>query len=633
MQSYEAILSQRVNSPLKIRNLDATKIQTRPPSQALNLLRSRGNNKTPYSEVSHYEKLYSNDETKEVLSITEDAHNVRIRKLDVLKRDDFFRGNLDVVNANLGNLVNIGRCDLYPTRKIDPLKSLLLDEQEHESLINIHRDGEDLQHRNNGVSKMEPTNIGSRASSHMMMMDRVGSNNYGRNAKFDGTTSRKTNHGTPIQGILSQRYLNSDGSPISRITDASPLSMQSSGTSRPIGSRISVTFKDRIKNGSNNSGKKTANQDLKMLALYMTPELKQIEEGKIDIPLNKYNLDEIINKLDDIEGITHRRYCRAQLNRCKPFIKDIFWYIYLNKFYKHSKNRTQYLTSDVTKTMENLLLSIAEKFVHMVAYSETKISLKEGNKPTSSNKIPSNYKRNPHVHFFRQMSTLLSLIVYSAFCHSWKDSWNNFVDPSFRQYLMDTLSTWIDGIRNIPGRGEYDPFWRRVEPFLLRQDKSRTDKDSSSKSVADYFSNTLGSDNNEDGNTEDTASSRWDKGFNRVTLMNKLGGKLSEQAQRERKQTKTTRRMTLAITQIETNLKQMENESRSMMFESSRFNVNGRSPLFDLHCRYSYGYEVGSGLNTEILVSRRNCLAKKFWRDNPLEKKPKKKVGYGRLDD
>ena len=566
--------------------------------------------------------MFSNDDTKEILSINEDPQNVRIRKLDVLRREDFFRGDLDSVNANLGNVVNIGRCDLYPTRKIDPLKSLLLDEQEHESLINIHRDDRDDNHsqeiapRDNGISKMEPGII-SRASSHMMMMDRIGSQNFGRNAKFDGTT---------IRG-------NQDGAPNSRLTDNSPIapSIQSSKQStqnRNIGSRISVTFKDRLKNNnsSNNSSnqKKSANQDLKMLALYMTPKLELIEKGNIEIPLNKYNLDEIINKLDDVEGIVHRQYCRAQLKKCKPFIKDIFWYIYLDKFYKHSKNRTQYCSSEVTKTMESLLLSIAEKFVHMVACSETITSVKNSRVPNSSNQIPSNYKQNNHVHFFRQMSTLLSLIIYSVLCHSWKDSWSNFVDPTFRQYLVDTLSTWIDGIRYIPGRGEYDPFWRRVEPFLLRQDKTRTENTSNSnKSISEFFSNTLGSSTEGDQTSEDTASSRWGKGFNRVTLMNKLGGKLSEQAQKERKiaARNNQRRLTLARTQIETNLKQIESESRSVTFESSRFNINGRSPLFDLHCRYNYGYTIGSGVNTEILVSRRNCLAKKYWKDNPLEAK------------
>merc|ERR1711915_958111 len=172
MQTHEAILSQRVNSPLKIRNLDATKIKVRPPSRALDLLKSRENRNTPYSELSTYKRLFSNDDTKEILSINEDPQTVQIRKLDVLRREDFFRGDLDSVNANLGNVVNIGRCDLYPTRKIDPLKSLLLDEQEHESLINIHRDNpEDIKHRDNGVSKMDPASM-SRASSHMMMIDR-----------------------------------------------------------------------------------------------------------------------------------------------------------------------------------------------------------------------------------------------------------------------------------------------------------------------------------------------------------------------------------------------------------------------------------------------------------------------------
>jgi len=231
---------------------------------------------------------------------------------------------------------------------------------------------------------------------------------------------------------------------------------------------------------------------------------------------------------------------------------------------------------------------------------------------------------NRHVQFFNQLAKLISLVVYSGFCHAWKDSWRRFVDSKFRQYLMDTLSLWIEGIRHIPGEGEDDQLWRRVEPFMLRKDRlnsskkgkntsnsdiennnSNKSRKAGAKTVAIHLEETLGND------SVFGEQQRWKKGYTRITILNKLGcsnNNLPIARMSRRRETMGAGRMSIK-TGERTGL--MINKEKSLTFDSSKFDINGCSPLFEM---------VFPSNKSQILVSRRNCLDKPDWKDNPLVK-------------
>ena len=89
---------QRVDSPIITRNLDATKIQARPPSSCISrpILKSRNER---FREIS---------ENGENLS-----QNPAIKKVDLTHRNGFFCGTSKTINSRLIYLSDIGRCDLY----------------------------------------------------------------------------------------------------------------------------------------------------------------------------------------------------------------------------------------------------------------------------------------------------------------------------------------------------------------------------------------------------------------------------------------------------------------------------------------------------------------------------------------
>ena len=575
MHSHEAIFCQKVNSPIIYKNLDATKTITRPPSRALSHLYSKNTTRCPTREGVPHDpnRLRINDiDTYEVNSASEDLNKVAKSKnnqndqqksttVDVLNRESFFCGNIDTVNERLVDLANIGRCDLYkrkPPRVYNNLEEL------QDSLMELVKDDDLTYNRSCFVGASNPY--------------------MNRNSLFDPNGNLATGHG-------SGRRTTFDINPDLR------------------------SRKDNLKDRDSkftNSKQKSANQDLKMLALMVTPSLNQISQGKIEIPF-KLDLNEIINKLDDIDGLTYLSYCKKQLMKSKNLITDIFWYIFLEKFYKNTKNRNSFSKNEITKCKEELLLNIAEKFVNLLCESEQKNTPHSYYHVSSFSTVRNTFMTQRHVQFFKQLPTILSLVVYSTFCHCWKDSWNNFVDPEFRQYIMDTLSIWIEGIRRVPGQGEHDAFWRRVEPFLLRQDKSRSDKHqqtTSVKTVAEYLNTTLGNDSL-NGNAE---KSKWEKGFARVSLMNRLGGNLNR---RHTSRRHTVKNANKTFSEIKQHI--INKDQKAMQFESSRFNLNGRSPLFALHVDRNFGPIVGQGnKKEECLVSRRSCVEKKYWKENPL---------------
>lgn len=592
MHTHEAIFCQRVNSPIIVKNLDATKVTTRPPSRALsNLVKkpvTSGDPRDPFSSLSNdlnrltingldtHEVLSANDGQKGVAgysySSSRNNDRAKTRTVDVLNRESFFCGNIDTVNERLVDLANIGRCDLYKKKEPKVYNNL---EELQDSLI-FFQEADKIRKRRSDTDSGRACFLGA-CNPYLDKKEKMNTNTN-RNTLFHGPRGSGNNEAR-------DNTVTSAGPGHVRKTIRLDQANQSSG-------------RDTL--GVLNS-KKSANQDLKMLALMVTPELSKITNGDAEIPFG-LNLKEIISKLDDIEGLTYLNYCKKQLIKSKALIIDIFWYIFLEKFYRNTKNRNLYSKSEILNCQEKLILKISEKFVDLLVKSEHRPD--DSKHHVSSFSINRNTFMTPrHVQFFRQLPTILSLTVYSTFCHCWKDSWNSFVDPEFRQYIIDTLSLWIEGIRHIPGKGEEDAFWRRVEPFLLRQDKSRTDKSTSVKTVAEHLSSTLGV------ATSTTNCNRWGKGFAKVSLMNRLGGNLNK------------RRHTVKRTEMSVIKKNITNkETRAMQFESSKFNINGRSPLFSLHVDRNYGPSIGHGKsNEEHLVSRRSCVEKKFWKENPLK--------------
>lgn len=638
MHSSEAIYCQRVNSPILIKNLDATKISSRPPSSALDRLKYLSK---PDSPLTNHIR-YLDDNQEEVLSINEihsenyapeikssdpntknkDTHpksnlstrnqlnrheNNQPKFIDVTNRQSYFCGDINSVNERLVDLANIGRCDLYKRKEPTTKFSSCEIEDLHESMISL-------------------LSIDSISSMSNSISDR----RRGQRSCFMGLTN-------PYAANKREEKVQFSVDLDHKIPQYRHARNKISAT-ESIQSILNSSAAKSKKGNVNSNNKKNASQDLKMLNLVITPELDEIEQGLIDIPLHKVTLAELIDKLDDIEGLTFRNYSKQQLLQLTPLIQDTFWYIFLEKFYKHTKNRNKFNKKQIAKCQDNLLLKISAKFVDFLMQCEnyngkSKNEIKFRNLPSSAygnygnqygsygvsgypndpmekqrekekeHRANSNFLTPKHNHFFKQLPTMLALVLYSTFCHSWKDSWSNFVDPEFRQYLLDKMSIWIEGIKHVPGKGEHDGFWRRVEPFALRQDKSRSDKQSSVKTIAEHLNSTLGTD------SEKSERSRWEKGFSRVTLMNKLGGKVNQ-----RKNTIANPKLhKKAFTDL------LNKDNKAIVFESSKFNINGRSPLFQLHIDHNFGPNIGNGkFNEEYLVSRRSCVDKKYWNKNPL---------------
>lgn len=347
-----------------------------------------------------------------------------------------------------------------------------------------------------------------------------------------------------------------------------------------------------------------ASNEPRLIELAVAPDFHEIVAGRVPIPFN-ISIEELIKRLVEVDGLSYVRYSINRLMTCHGLITDAFWWIFLDKFFTSTKSRNEFSADEVKACQEQLIYCIAEKFVALILDGENKGKKDEG------------FVGNCHVQFFNQLAKLLALVVYSAFCHAWKDSWRRFVDPMFRQYLIDQLSLWVEGIKHVPGEGDDDHLWKRVEPFMLRKDRSTSESNNKNdksrvKTVASHLNNILGVES-----TPVNERHKWKRGMARLTILNKIGGqamspaemdKMMEKRMSRRRETVSSKRMSI---KVEDRAHMMLNHEKTMAFDSSKFDVNGCSPLFEL---------VFPSSKSQMLVSRRNCLSKQHWKSNPLEK-------------
>ena len=353
-----------------------------------------------------------------------------------------------------------------------------------------------------------------------------------------------------------------------------------------------------------------ASNEPRLIETYEAPGFEDVIHERIPLPFN-ISIDELVEKIEEVDDINYKWYCINRLKTCHGLIKDAFWWIFFDRFFAATKNRNSFTAEQVQACKDELIYKIAQKFVKIILDSEQKSA-------------SSSFVGNRHVQFFNQLAKLVSLIVYSGFCHAWKDSWRRFVDSGFRQYLMDTFSLWIEGIRHIPGEGEDDQLWQRMEPFMLRKDRLNSNKkgkseDSNSeekgssskrsskggKTVASHLEETLGND------ICFGEQQKWKRGLTRITIFNKLGNSnnnIPNARFSRRRETVTMGRMSIKCGEKNSLL---ISKDKSLTFDSSKFDINGCSPLFQM---------VFPSNKSQILVSRRNCLDKPDWKDNPLVK-------------
>lgn len=298
----------------------------------------------------------------------------------------------------------------------------------------------------------------------------------------------------------------------------------------------------------------------KLVELAFPPQLETIKQSTAALP-NGVDLNEIILKLEDVNNLEYLRYSQRLLRSTPSFIRDCFWYIFLDQFGKNPK--FGYELEKLKKTKVHLKDSISTKFLDLILKSES----------TGS------FRAAGHKCFFNQLYKLLALIVYSIFCHAWPDSWRRFVCDDFRQYLIDRFSLWIEGIKHIPGEGEDDHLWNCVEPEHLRNNDADpySSNNTNKNNLPFYLQKTIGIVKQDDENPYKRA---------------RRGGRL---------------RHLKSLWTAQISLP----DQKCMQFEASKFDVNGCSPLIESQIKTQ---------KAEWLVSRRDVVGKKYWKINPLDK-------------
>jgi len=349
--------------------------------------------------------------------------------------------------------------------------------------------------------------------------------------------------------------------------------------------------------------RRTTDSDQRLINEFSTPEISSIVKGKVELPFN-ITPHFLVNTIDEeIDNIRYKRYTINMLKKAPRFIVDSWWWIYLDRFCLKSENRTEFSKKEIAAAKEELMYKISEKFIHMVLESE-RLSQRD-------------FMGNCHVQFFRQLAKLMSLIVYSGFCHAWTNDRPLFVNNDFHQYLLDTFSLWIEGIRHAPGTDD-DDMWRRVEPHNMRKNEaSSKEKGAKGANMRFDFSKYL------EAQTGEGKTSGWKIAQTRLTIIGEVGESLNrgsiypgtaiplsgaiERRMSRRRQTLCTRKSLPSDAMVK--LGRHVGEDKTIVFNSSKFDVNGCSPLFELAL---------PSRTTQRLVSRRSCAPKSAWKENPL---------------
>jgi len=351
--------------------------------------------------------------------------------------------------------------------------------------------------------------------------------------------------------------------------------------------------------------------DNRLINEFKTPPLKSIIAGDEPLPFS-INPSFLVDTIDvNVDNIRYKKYTINLLNKSHGFIVDTWWWIYLDRFCLKSENRLDFSKADLEKARNKLMFKISDKFINIVFESE-RLSQRD-------------FMGNCHVQFFRQLAKLMALVIYSGFCHAWMNDRPIFVNAEFHQYLLDRFSLWIEGIRHMPQRDQ-DVNWRRVEPPKMRKNQASSNQSNSkgSKGAASMncdFRTYLES------QTGEGQSTRWQQARTRFTVMKNLGqnmrdgdgGQMSEEMASQVQRRMSQRRKTVASrgsikTEDMLKLRLSANshsisDERTVTFHSSKFDVNGCSPLFEL---------AFPSNKTQTLVSRRSCAPKEKWRENPL---------------
>ena len=156
------------------------------------------------------------------------------------------------------------------------------------------------------------------------------------------------------------------------------------------------------------------------IELFPKPDLSKITNSTEPLPFG-LTPSEVINRLNDLDDITHLQYTKKLLKFDKSFIIDCFWHQFFQDFQSSVKFFKETEKSRIDSIVSYLKTVISNKFLSLVLYSEGLTS----------------FKSSAHKNVFNQFGKILALITYSIFCHAWPDSWRRFSDKDYRQSLAN----------------------------------------------------------------------------------------------------------------------------------------------------------------------------------------------------
>jgi hypothetical protein len=93
-------------------------------------------------------------------------------------------------------------------------------------------------------------------------------------------------------------------------------------------------------------------------------------------------------------------------------LKDVFWYIFLEKYQNNSQRTLQTLFERISKNYVSILMMVLDPL-----YKET---------------------------FFKGFANLLSMTVYAAFTTCFPESYTHF-GPEFKEFICTICHLWING--------------------------------------------------------------------------------------------------------------------------------------------------------------------------------------------